>query len=700
MLRTAHTDARSERPGWPELSKPLGGTAGALAVFTVAYAVLVAAGFLLKEHPSELTILWPAAGLLMFALWFAPPHLWPALVAIQCAVELLLSAVMPGGFPGSWGLLLTVGNAVTGLVGAELARRWFSLPRHGHLRRVLQFIGASAIGALAGGLIGAVGAAQLTPDRIYMHQLQLLSCGSWLGALTVFPLSYAWASPLRRIYQTLKLESPVELLLLAMLTLATTFWVFITPPGEAVSILQMPVILAAVLAGAAFRLPPRWSILLAAAAVLVAAGITAHGDGPYTNGDPFLRLLQLQTFLAALMLLTTLLGTAIADLRIALRQLAESEERYRNFVENSTEAVWRIELTHPMSVSLPHEAQLEWLHRYAYIAECNLAYGRFDGQIGSRSSLPWRREVPWNDIYARHLELAAAQQYSMDGLRFTAEVDGRQRVFLTSFSGVVEAGYLKRVWGVARDITDLSDLNSRLQREQERLKAYARQLVNAEEKARRAAAVDLHDGIGQSLVTMNMTLEVARSQIQPPVRSLLDDVRALLRDVQERTRSMIADLSPPGLYDLGLEPALQWLAVYARQHDGLQVELETKLREDAIPIEMRVLVFKLVRELLRNVVKHAGVSAALVQVRGDRNSVTVEVRDEGKGFEWKPDFFAARARGFGLWSIAERVREAGGEFTVDTAPGRGAHVKFSVPLNRERGDKEGELLRRPAGGGS
>jgi signal transduction histidine kinase len=696
----AHTDARSERPGWPELSKPLGGTAGALAVFTVAYALLVAAGFLLKEHPGELTILWPASGLLLFALWFAPPQLWPAIIAIQCAVELLLSAVMPGGFPTSWGLLLTVANSVAGVGGATLARRWFSVQRLGHLRRVLQFIGASALGALAGALIGALGAVQLTPDRIYLHQLQLLWCGSWLGALTIVPMAYAWASPLRRIYQTLKLESAMELVLLAVLTLMSTIWVFITPPGEASSILQMPVILAAVLAAAAFRLPPRWSTLLAAVSVLLAAGITAHGDGPYTNGNPFGRLLQLQTFLAALMLLTTLLGTAIADLRIALRQLAESEERYRNFVENSTEAVWRVELTHPMSVKLPHEAQLEWLQRYAYIAECNLAFGRFDGQIGNRSPLPWRREVPWNDIYARHLEQAAAQHYSMDGMRFTAEIDGKQRVFLTSFSGVVEAGYLKRVWGVARDITDLSELHIRLQREQERLKAYARQLVSAEEKARRAAAVDLHDGIGQSLVTMSMTLEVARSQTQPPVRALLDDVRALLRDVQERTRSMIADLSPPGLYDLGLEPALQWLAVYARQHDHLQVELESRLREDAIPIEMRVLVFKLVRELLRNVAKHAGVSAARVQVRGDRNTVTVEVRDEGKGFEWKPDFFAARARGFGLWSIAERVREAGGEFTVDTAPGRGAQITFTVPLNRERSGKDGEPLRRPAGSGS
>jgi PAS domain-containing protein len=89
---------------------------------------------------------------------------------------------------------------------------------------------------------------------------------------------------------------------------------------------------------------------LAAVSIILAAGMTAHGDGPYGGGNPFGRLVQLQTFLAALMLLTALLGTAIADLRITLRQLSESEERYRNFVENSTEAVWRIELAHPMAV--------------------------------------------------------------------------------------------------------------------------------------------------------------------------------------------------------------------------------------------------------------------------------------------------------------------------------------------------------------
>ncbi len=93
----------------------------------------------------------------------------------------------------------------------------------------------------------------------------------------------------------------------------------------------------------------------------------------------------------------------------------------------------------------------------------------------------------------------------------------------------------------------MSRCRARQLRDQDRLKSYARQIVTAEEKARRATAIDLHDGIGQSLVGMAMTLQVAREQAPPDARMMLDEVRDRLRDVQERTRSMISDLSPPGL---------------------------------------------------------------------------------------------------------------------------------------------------------
>jgi signal transduction histidine kinase len=360
--------------------------------------------------------------------------------------------------------------------------------------------------------------------------------------------------------------------------------------------------------------------------------------------------------------------------------LREAEYRYRSFVALSAEAVWRVELEKPMPVTLRSGEQVQWLHEHARVVEASRTYATFDSLAAGGMPLPWRREAGWTAAYEDKLPAAALQDYSIDGLSFHVDIRGRRHTFVTSFSGVVQDGLLLRIWGVARDITELTELNARLLRDQERLKSYARQLVNAEEKARRATAVDLHDGIGQSLAGMAMTLDVARQQAPPEVKGLIEEVRARLREVQDRTRHMISDLSPPGLYELGLEPALQWLSVYMKGHDRLHVDMKTEVRESYIPLETRVLVFKLVRELLRNVVKHAGVNAAQLTVSGNAERLRVEVADRGKGFEWQMDMFGANIGGFGLWSIADRVHEAGGRFSVDTAPGRGARFEMVFPL--------------------
>jgi signal transduction histidine kinase len=100
-----------------------------------------------------------------------------------------------------------------------------------------------------------------------------------------------------------------------------------------------------------------------------------------------------------------------------------------------------------------------------------------------------------------------------------------------------------------------------------------------------------------------------------------------------------------------------------------------------------VLVFKIVRELLRNVVKHARVSSARVSLatRGDR--LFVEVRDQGVGFEWQLDLFGEGGQHFGLWSVADRVRDASGEFNVETAPGKGCSVRLVFPLSQDARDR-------------
>jgi signal transduction histidine kinase len=118
-----------------------------------------------------------------------------------------------------------------------------------------------------------------------------------------------------------------------------------------------------------------------------------------------------------------------------------------------------------------------------------------------------------------------------------------------------------------------------------------------------------------------------------------------------------------------------------RGKDNLQVDLHVDADAAANDLELRVLVFKLIRELLRNVVKHSGVQSAAVTVTRTPTELCAVVEDRGVGFEWQLSLFEPRSEGFGLWSVADRVRAAAGEMTVDTAPGRGCRVSVVFPHN-------------------
>jgi len=669
------------------LEERLRGPVGVLAVFAAMHALLVFLGYALKADIRDPAVMWPAAGLLFVFLWLSPPRRWPALLLAQVVVELGVLAVWRESVPAFRGILYPLANGLEAVVAALLARRLVGDTTYLRTRQILQLTLSTAAGSLVAALMVALVNTMILAGAgespAYLHQLQMSWVGDWLGALVFAPMLYCWISPLRRKHQELAVRSHTELAVLFTLVAGVCVYVFAAPAGGAASLLQLPTAIVCVLLYASVRLPPRWMATLCVFTASLCSWLAATQQGPFAEGSAFIRTTEMQTFLGTLTVLTFLMSISMAEKNLALNQLVHSEYRYRSFVELSMEAVWRVELLEPLPATLPLEGQLAWLHRHARIVEASRSYQVLDPAMRPGGSSHWRVDLPWCAAYEGHLASAAAGgNYSVDGLRIRTEGPGRAHSFLTSFNGVVEQGHLRRIWGVARDITELTDLNARLLREQDRLKSYAREIVTAEEKARRATAVDLHDGIGQSLVGMAMTLEAASRGASPDLKLLVDEVRTRLRDVQERTRHMISDLSPPGLYDLGLVPALQWLIVYVRGRDQLHVELDARVREESVRLETRVLVFKLVRELLRNVIKHAGVNTARVAVQGDSERLRVEVSDQGRGFEWQMDMFGGASGGFGLWSIADRVHEAGGIFRVDTRPAGGSRFEMQFPLRQ------------------
>ena len=515
-------------------------------------------------------------------------------------------------------------------------------------------------------MLGAVSSMEALADFHYLREWQLWWAGNWLGSLCIAPVIMGWAVRWRKRELSLAMPPPAELVLIACALLGMTIWVFSALPSSETTILDLPFVLLALVIVAAFRLPPRWCTTFVASFALLASYFASRGLGPFAGDpNPFVRVGAVQLYLATLAVINFMLSIVLLEMRNVLQQLRTSGERYQNFVEQSSEAVWRIELAVPMPPGLPVNEQIAWLREHAHVAECNLVYLQLNRMIGlpDGDTRLWREDVPWSAIYLEHIGTAAQQGYSSDGLQFTLSMGSRQFTYITGFRGVMEDGKLARVWCVARDISELIDLNDRLRQKQERLQLYARQLVGAEERARRATAVDLHDGIGQQLVGLAMTVEAAASRATPEVKLLLGEATHTVREVQAITQRVIADLSPPGLYELGLEPALKWLSVYMRGKDNLEVDLKVTQDAAAYDLDLRVLVFKLIRELLRNVVKHSGVRSASVTVSQTASELRVVVEDHGVGFEWQLSLFEARSEGFGLWSVADRVRAAAGEMT-------------------------------------
>lgn len=229
----------------------------------------------------------------------------------------------------------------------------------------------------------------------------------------------------------------------------------------------------------------------------------------------------------------------------------------------------------------------------------------------------------------------------------------------------------------------VSERTAELQQRAGQLARLASELTLAEQRERQRLATVLHDHLQQLLVGMKFGLEVLARRMGDPNRSAVEQVQGLLDEAIKASRSLTAELSPPILHEGGLTAGLDWLARWMGEKHGLTVEL--KLDGDAQPQreDVRVLLFQSVRELLFNVVKHAGVTRARVELaRQNRNHVRVTVSDEGKGFgdgQTVQPGGTLLVGGFGLFSIRERLHMLGGCLDIATGPGAGTIITLLAP---------------------
>ncbi|HEX6613441.1 MAG TPA: GAF domain-containing protein [Rhodanobacteraceae bacterium] len=232
----------------------------------------------------------------------------------------------------------------------------------------------------------------------------------------------------------------------------------------------------------------------------------------------------------------------------------------------------------------------------------------------------------------------------------------------------------------------VAERTAELVESERRVRDMASQLTMAEHAERRRISQILHDDLQQQLHSIQMKLASARNALgrgeEAKTLRHLTDAEQWSGEGVETARRLTVDLSPPILKSEGLAEALEWLVTQMREMHGLHVTVtgdrDLRMHDDA----QRVLIYQIVRELLFNIVKHAGTDRAQVELRRDEDTLNVCVLDQGKGFE-PEELRKPRQRadgGFGLTSAYERLNLLGGSIDVDSAPGLGTAIVLHVPL--------------------
>lgn len=216
------------------------------------------------------------------------------------------------------------------------------------------------------------------------------------------------------------------------------------------------------------------------------------------------------------------------------------------------------------------------------------------------------------------------------------------------------------------------------------LRVLAAELTRAEEHERHHLAEVLHDHLQQLLVAARMKVALLRRRASDEkVMRSLQQIDEVLNESITESRSLTAELSPPVLYDAGLAAGLEWLAGQMAEKHGLHTELATDPVAERTDEATRVFIFQAVRELLLNVVRHARIDTARVELTplGD-DQLRAVVSDAGVGFDPSTTEDRPMAEGYGLFSIRDRLELLGGRMAVDSSPGQGTRVTIEVACAR------------------
>lgn len=298
------------------------------------------------------------------------------------------------------------------------------------------------------------------------------------------------------------------------------------------------------------------------------------------------------------------------------------------------------------------------------------------------------------DLVLMDIQLAGA----MDGITAAQEIRSKLAlpvVFLTAYSEdqmlqrarVTEPfGYILKPFSERELSTVLAmalykhRAEARLLATTRQLKALSQRVLEAQEQERRRVALELHDELGQLLTAIKINLQLGERFKEKAPPELCSENLRIVEEALQHVRHLATGLRPSMLDDLGLAPALKWVAEQSASRSGFAVVFHHDRTQVRLAPEIETACFRIVQEALTNISRHAQAKRVEISLRRDGANLLLHVQDDGLGFDLAAMQARALAGGsLGVLGMQERATLIGGELNIASAPGQGCTVQLRSP---------------------
>ncbi|MFQ5868397.1 MAG: GAF domain-containing protein [Candidatus Zixiibacteriota bacterium] len=257
-----------------------------------------------------------------------------------------------------------------------------------------------------------------------------------------------------------------------------------------------------------------------------------------------------------------------------------------------------------------------------------------------------------------------------------------------------EIDFLAAIANQAATAIKKFELAQEVEEKRENLERLSSEIIQLQEKERKAVAGELHDSVGQSLTAMRMNLDFAENSLPPGRKELRNRIRQtskLVADTMEEIRSMGQKLRPTMLDDLGLIPTLRWFIKDFSQQLSIPVHFRSQGNTKRLTPDLKITVYRIVQEGLNNIAKHSKATEAWISLQVKNSVCSLEVKDDGIGIDAEKVLKSTDTRrGFGVFNIRERASLLGGKLEIQSDKGKGTTLLVTIPVPEGEPDEQSQ----------